>query len=37
MGLKEAAKWCGLKEHGASISRCIKGTQKTAGIHPITK
>lgn len=37
IGLKEAAKWCGLKEHGASISRCIKGTQKTAGVHPITK
>ena len=38
LGLKEAAKWCGLQESSATtISRCLKGKQKTAGKHPITK
>lgn len=38
LGLKQAAKWCGLKESSFNaISRCIKGQQKTAGTHPVTK
>ena len=34
--LDEAATWSGLKT-GTSISRCCRGINKTAGIHPITK
>lgn len=35
-GLKDAGKWAGLKD-AAGIGRCLKGKNKTAGKHPITK
>lgn len=34
-GIAEAAKWCHIDSSG--ISKCLKGTQKTAGKHPHTK
>ena len=37
LGLKEAARWAGLKEGSCSaVSRCVYGKQKTAGKHPVT-
>lgn len=36
IGLKAAAKWCGLK-NGSSISNYCRGIKKSAGKHPITK
>lgn len=33
--IQEASNWC--KVHNSGISKCLKGIQKTAGKHPITK
>ena len=33
--IQEASNWC--KVHNSGISKCLKGVQKTAGKHPITK